>query len=116
MQAFRGLLLLLITWGCIIATFKGYPLAFISWLGILLAMGGWSAGLTAIFHPMGRKMISRFYFLVVSILVVLLGESMISWGGAEYLKFFDSIIHYRVLAGFLGIISGLFNMDRNMAQ
>ena len=82
----------------------------------MVVFAGWTTGITAIFHPMGRKVQARIIYVVVSIILVLLGESLIVLGKVEYLRFFDSAIHFRVIGSLIVIRSWLFNIDKNMAQ
>ena len=116
MEAIRGLVVLFVSYICLFSTFKGYPLAFVSWLGFMVIFGAWAVGLAAIFHPMGRRLPARVAYVAVAIILSVLGESMISWGGIEWIKFFDSTIYLNVLASAIGFLSGILNLDKNMAQ
>ena len=112
----RSIVVALVLIGCLFSTFNGYPLAFISCLGFIVIFSAWATGITAIFHPMGRKLKARIGYVFVAIILAALGESMLYWGGIVNMKFFDSMIHLRVLGSAIGFLSGIFNMDKNMTQ
>tara|TARA_Y100001968_G_C19222660_1_gene650521 strand:- start:278 stop:628 length:351 start_codon:yes stop_codon:yes gene_type:complete len=116
MNFIRSIVLALVSWTCLFSSFKGYPLAFISCLGFIVIFAAWTTGVTAIFHPMGRGLKARVGYVFVAILLAVLGDSMLYWGGIVNLKFFDSMIHLKVLGSAIGFLSGIFNLDKNMAQ
>ena len=116
MQEIRGFIFLLMIIMAILATFKGYPFALVSIFGILTIITGWTTGTTAILHPMGRRLTFRISYLLLSVFLVLIGSFIVKWGGVINIKILNSMfIPTEYVASIIGFLSGLFNIDKNMA-
>ncbi len=114
MKEIRNLFCLIIFVVCIVLSFKGFPFGIVSYIGFLTGVGGWTAAIAAICHPMGSKTNRRLITIFLGFAFASLGRAIVYWGGLVGFNLGTFSIEIASLSAVIGILSGLFNLDKNM--
>ena len=101
----------------VILTFNGKPLALLSWVGAGIVMTGITVATATITHEnVGEGEegpVPRILRICLSFAIASLGAAMVTWGNLVSVTFFDNItIGFRETGIVVGIICGLFNIDK----
>jgi hypothetical protein len=116
MQFIRGLICAITFLSCITLSFKGFPLAMISFVGFGLVVSGWTPAIAAIFHPMGSNSKKRLLVVFIGFAIASLGRAVVDWGGLAFINIGELKINIGQLGGYIGFIGGLLNMDKSMSD
>ena len=98
-------------------SFDGFPLALLSWFGGGIVMLGYTVAISTMTHEDtggGKvKAPTRIVIISIAFAVASLGAAMVTWGGLVSVTMFDNItISFRSAGAVIGIVCGLFNIDR----
>ena len=98
-------------------SFDGFPLALLSWFGGGIVMLGYTVAISTMTHEDtggGKvKALNRIVIISIAFAVASLGAAMVTWGGLVSVTMFDNItISFRSAGAVIGIVCGLFNIDR----
>ncbi len=114
MQAIRNFICFLVFVACVVLSFKGFPYGIISYIGFQTGVAGWTAAISAICHPMGSGSSRRLITIFISFAIASLGRAIVDWGGLAFINIGDLPIGVANLGAYMGIIGGLFNVDKSM--
>ena len=94
---------------CLILSFKGFPLALVSWLGMFILMTGYGVAFSTMFHTNEDSPttgIGKFFLVCVEFAVASFGGAVIIWAGLTTINIVErsreSVEHRRKTGGNLG--------------
>jgi hypothetical protein len=114
MQEIRSLICFIVFAFCIVLSFKGFPLGIASFIGFVMVLSGWTAAISAMFHPMGSKSSRRLITIIIGFFIASLGRATVDWAGLASISLGTLVIDIPQLAAYTGILSGIFNIDKSM--
>ena len=100
---------------CLILSFKGFPLAMVSWLGAGVAMTGYTGAFTTIFHNNSDSPstpVGKFLTVCIGFAIASIGGAVIDWGGLVTINIGKFPINLQYISVLVGILSGVFNIDK----
>ena len=100
---------------CIILSFKGFPLALVSWVGFIVLGTGYAVAFSTIFHAnedSPKTGLGRFFLICIAFAVASLGGEIISWGGLISFDIFNLNFNLQYTGALVGTVSGIFNLDK----
>ena len=112
----RGFIMAISLMMCVILSFRGFPLALVSWLGMLVQMTGYTVVLTTMFHnneDLPKTVIGRFFLVCLAFAVASLGGAIIIWGGLSTINIFMLPFRLEYVGSVLGTASGIYNIDKS---
>ena len=116
-RALVGLVLFVIS---LLITFDGSPGALLSWLGGGVVTLGYTVAIASITHEdigNGRKGPgTRFSLICIAFAVASIGKAMVEWGNTNIILFGEVVVNFIEVGVLLGIICGLFNIDKKSAS
>ena len=116
-RALVGLVLFVIS---LLITFDGSPGALLSWLGGGVVTLGYTVAIASITHEdigNGRKGPgTRFILICIAFAVASFGKAMVEWGNTNIILFGEVVVNFIEVGVLLGIICGLFNIDKKWAS
>lgn len=114
----RTIITMLLFISCIILSFKGFPLALVSFLGSGMTFLGYSVAIATMTHSdtaAGNSPTQRILMICIHFGLASLGVAVIQWGGLSSINIgiasIDLTIDLKTIAVVTGVISGLLNMD-----
>ena len=119
LQGVRALLGLLIGVSCLLLTFKGFPLAMISFLGSGIVLTGYQVAISTLTHsdsPTGSSSWARFWTICVAFALASLGAAVIQWGGLVSINAGPVLIDLKTAGVIVGIVGGIFNIDKELLK
>ena len=99
---------------CIILSFKGFPLALVSFLGSGMTFWGYSVAIATMTHSntaAGNSPTQRILMICIHFGLASLGVAVIQWGGLNSINIGIASIDLKTIAVLTGVIGGLLNMD-----
>ena len=118
LQSARALVGLVMLVFSVFLSFKGFPLALLSWLGGGVVLMGYSVAIATITHEdtgQGKEGSgSRFLRICVAFAVASLGAAMVRWGGLWSISIGNFTIPFRETGILFGIAGGLWNIDKTL--
>ena len=117
LQEARGIVGMIAFLISVFLTFDGKPLALVSFVGAGIVMTGVTVATATITHEKVGEGIEgpgpRILRICLSFAIASLGAAMVTWGDLVSVTFFDNItIGFRETGIVVGIVSGLFNIDK----
>lgn len=112
----RGLIMAISLMMCAILSFKGFPLALVSWLGMLVQMTGYTVAFSTMFHnnkDSPKTGIGRFFLVCLAFAVASLGGAIIIWGGLSTINIFYFPFRLEYMGALVGTASGIYNIDKS---
>ena len=99
-------------------TFNGFPGALLSWLGGAIVMIGYTGSIATLTHSdQGLSGVQRFIAICAGFALASLGSAMVVWGGLVSVTISDAFtIDFRAAGCVVGIVGGLFNIDREIIK
>ena len=119
LQSVRALVGLILFVVSLLITFDGFPGALLSWLGGGVVTLGYTVAIASITHEdigNGKQGPgTRFILICIAFAVASFGKAMVMWGNSN-IVLFGSVINFVEVGVVLGIICGLFNIDKKWAS
>ena len=119
LQSVRVLVGLVTFVGSLLITFDGFPGALLSWLGGGVVTLGYTVAISTMTHEdigNGKQgPLTRFILICIAFAVASFGKAMVMWGDTNVVLF-GFVINFVEVGVVLGIVSGLFNIDKKWAS
>ena len=119
LQSVRALVGLILFVVSLLITFDGFPGALLSWFGGGVVTLGYTVAIASITHEdigNGKQGPgTRFILICIAFAVASFGKAMVMWGNSN-IVLFGSVINFVEVGVVLGIICGLFNIDKKWAS
>ena len=104
----------------VLITFDGSPGALLSWLGGGVVTLGNTVAIASITHEdigsVRQGPATRFILICIAFAVAFFGKAMVEWGNTNIILFGEVVVNFIEVGVVLGIICGLFNIDKKWAS
>ena len=109
----RALLFLALGAACLVLTFKGFPLALVSFLGFLIILTACTRGVQALLFKDKDPLMnsSRLASVILSIALGAFGIAVVKWGGLSSISIGQLTIGLDFMGVAIGIAGGLARLD-----
>ena len=119
LQSVRALVGLVLFVVSLLITFDGFPVALLSWLGGGVVTLGYTVAISTMTHEdigNGKQSpLTRFILICIAFAVASFGKAMVMWGDTNVVLF-GFVSNFVEVGVVLGIVSGLFNIDKKWAS